>query len=171
MISQKKAVIFVMKYENMCVLKKIAFTNGVTLDLFPNIQQQLYTYRQNGIESPEKGGLLIGYENVQSRNITLTQITKPQAKDKGTRASLKLSAQHKQIVSDVEEPYGYMGTWHTHPSNLPIPSSIDLEDWQECCRCNDGRTSALIFIILGIEGYRIWLIDSETRRVIEGTVV
>ena len=83
-----------------------------------------------------------------------------------TRISLFLGIQHKRILQNLEPPYGYIGTWHTHPSEVPSPSSSDLKDWKQSIKHNKDSTSALIFIIAGIQGFRIWLYESITESLV-----
>ena len=63
-----------------------------------------------------------------------------------------------------------IGTWHTHPSGMPTPSSVDLRDWKKCIKQNRNSTSALVFIIAGTKSYRIWLFNSNLGNLIEGDI-
>ena len=44
----------------------------------------------------------------------------------------------------------YLGTWHTHPEQIPCPSRVDKSDWRACLKRNKDRS--LIFVIAGIAG-------------------
>ena len=171
MISQKKDVIYVVTYENRKSIKKVAFPNGIVLDLFPDVQEILFFYRQNTGSSAEAGGMLIGYENVETGNFTVSSATKPQLSDIRTHISLLLGIQHNNLLQHLETPYGYIGTWHTHPSEVPVPSSTDLKDWKKSLKHNQKSTSALIFIIAGTKGYRVWLYDSNSEILYKGEVL
>lgn len=155
-------------YEETEIIKKIIFENGMTLDLFPKVQGVLYSYRQCDVDNHEAGGLLLGYENAINGNFTLSDITQPQITDIRTRFSLFLGNRHQKIAEKLKPPYGYIGTWHTHPSYIPSPSNTDLCDWEKCIKKNRNSTSALIFIIVGLEGFRIWAYDSENKKLYEG---
>lgn len=50
----------------------------------------------------------------------------------------------------------YIGEWHTHPEDYPLPSSIDNSQW-ELCRKNS--TESLIFVIFGINDYFVELLE------------
>ena len=115
--------------------------------------------------------MLVGYENAQTGNFTLANATEPQPSDVRTRISLVLRYQHKEQLRKLQEPYGYIGTWHTHPSATPSPSPVDLRDWEKCIRKNQNCTSALVFIIAGTETYRVWLCDSRSGKIIEGSLL
>lgn len=171
MISQKKDVIYVVTYEDRESIKKALFPNGIVLDLLPDIQEILYSHRQNTGSSAEAGGMLIGYENVETGNFTVSGATEPQLSDIRTRISLFLGIQHNKLLQHLDSPYGYIGTWHTHPSEVPVPSSTDLKDWKTCIKHNRKSTNALIFIIAGTNGFRVWLYDSNSETLYEGDIL
>ena len=166
-----KDVIYVVTYDNRTSIKKIRFQNGISLDLFPDVQDLLYTYRQVTNNAPEAGGILIGYENTSTGNFTVSGATVPQASDIRSRIALFLGKQHRELLKKMDAPYGYIGTWHTHPSSTPVPSSVDLRDWKKCIKQNRNSTSALVFVIAGTESYRIWLYDSNSGDLIEGKIL
>ena len=164
-------MIYVVTYDDHASVKKFAFENDISLDLFPIVHNLLYAYRQIGSDAAEAGGVLIGYENVSTGNFTVSGATESQVADFRSRMSLFLGKQHRELIKKLDPPYGYIGTWHTHPANTPSPSSVDLRDWKKCIKQNRNTTSALIFIIAGTEFYRIWLYDSTSSSLIEGKIV
>lgn len=104
-------VTYVVPYEENATIKKIIFENGMTLDLFPNVQEILYLYRQCEITASEAGGLLLGYENAINGNFTLSTITEPQITDVRTRFSLFLGNLHQKTAKKTETTiwlYRYM---------------------------------------------------------------
>ncbi len=161
-------MIYVVTYENRTSIKKIKFQNGISLDLFPDVQNLLYAYRQVANNAPEAGGILIGYENANTGLFTISSATEPQSLDIRSRIALFLGKQHREKLKNLDSPYGYIGTWHTHPSAMPSPSSVDLRDWKKCIKQNRNSTSALVFIIAGTESFRIWLYDSISGSLVEG---
>lgn len=158
-------------YDDLSSIKKIKFQNGALLDILPDVQSMLYEHRQTGSDSREAGGLLVGYENIATSNFTASTGTPPQATDLRSRISLKLGLQHRRLLDEIVFPYGYIGTWHTHPSEIPSPSSVDLKDWRKCIKHNRTSTNALIFIIAGISGFRVWLCEAGTQTLYEGEIV
>ncbi len=163
-------MIYVVTYDDRTSIKKIRFQNGISLDLFPDVQDLLYAYRQVDNNTPEAGGMLIGYESISTGAFTVSRATEPQACDIRSRIALFLGRQHREILKKLEPPYGYIGTWHTHPSGMPTPSSVDLRDWKKCIKQNRNSTSALVFIIAGTKSYRIWLFNSNLGNLIEGDI-
>lgn len=164
-------MISVVTYDDLSSIKKIKFQNGALLDILPDVQSMLYEHRQTGSDSREAGGMLVGYENIATGNFTASTGTPPQATDLRSRISLKLGLQHRRLLDEIVFPYGYIGTWHTHPSEIPSPSSVDLKDWRKCIKHNRTSTNALIFIIAGISGFRVWLCEAVTQTLYEGEIV
>ena len=164
-------MIYVVTYDDRTSIKKIRFQNGISLDLFPDVQDLLYTYRQVANNAPEAGGILIGYENASTGNFTVSGATAPQVSDIRSRIALFLGKQHRDLLKKLDPPYGCIGTWHTHPSSTPVPSSVDFCDWKKCIKQNRNSTSALVFVIAGTESYRIWLYDSNSGNLIEGKIL
>lgn len=164
-------MIYVVTYENRSAIKKVIFENGVLLDIMPDVQEILHKHRQDSGRSSEAGGILVGYENANTGSFTISNATEPQVTDVRTRISLFLGGQHRLILQNYDPPYGYIGTWHTHPSGIPIPSSTDLKDWKKCIKHNRESTTALVFIIAGTMGFRVWLYESSSYSLYEGTVL
>ena len=161
-------MIYVVTYDNRESIKRVVFQNSIVLDLLPDIQEILYSHRQSSEASAEAGGILIGYEHVETGNCTVSGATEPQPSDIRKRFSLFLGIQHNKLLQCLETPYGYIGTWHTHPSDVPVPSSTDLKDWKNSIKHNRKSTNALIFIIAGKKGFRVWLHDSNSETLYEG---
>lgn len=100
-------MIFVVTYENLSAVQKVVFPNGATIDIFPAVQEMIYSYRQVASSSTEAGGMLVGYENVETGNFTVANATEPQPLDVRTRISLVLRGQHREYLRKLHEPYGY----------------------------------------------------------------
>lgn len=77
----------------------------------------------------EFGGFLIGFYSEDYRQLYITDHILPD-KYKGTRYLFERDA--TGIDDKLQELYNqnpqkyYVGEWHTHPDNLPIPSSTDI---------------------------------------------
>ena len=61
----------------------------------------------------------------------------------------------------------YMGVWHTHPEDIPEPSSTDWNDWRSSMNNEKSGCGYLIFLIAGRKQFRIWVGDIETREIVE----
>ncbi|MEZ8193149.1 Mov34/MPN/PAD-1 family protein [Vibrio sp. 1F279] len=62
---------------------------------------------------------------------------------------------------------GYVGTWHTHPQDVPRPSSPDKTDWRTHEQDNSDRP--LFFIVVGIKTTSVYTL--EKGKVIELSIV
>ena len=165
-----KVVIFVALYDINNIIK-FSGEDGKTIDVFPEVQSIVFSYRQKALELPESGGFLIGYENARTKNLTVSTTTIPQKEDIGSRCSLRLSYIHYNQTFSHKKPYGYIGTWHTHPTAVPNPSLTDLKDWKDCIKINKNKTNHLIFIIAGIKEFRVWIANCKTGVITEGKMI
>lgn len=102
----------------------------------------------------EKGGLLLG--NLFEEYILLTEITDPSPKDKASRSSFlrnKNTAQkdinHLWLISKGR--INYVGEWHTHFENSPIPSHIDQKMIDDMLRTSKMEIDFLILMIIGFK--------------------
>jgi integrative and conjugative element protein (TIGR02256 family) len=78
----------------------------------------------------EFGGFLIGNYTENQTHLTITDTILPN-KYKGTpylfeRDTIGIDEQLKEFYDEEPKKY-YLGEWHTHPNNPPIPSSIDIK--------------------------------------------
>lgn len=141
--------------------------NGLCIDLFEPVITQLIKSRQIGKDTPERGGYLIGYENAKTLNYTILSATPPSRKDYSKRYFIRLCSMNHLKSIELKKTGGYIGTWHTHPQEIPYPSSIDIKDWKESLKFNRKSTSYLIFIIVGLSCYRVWVGDCNTFKIFE----
>ncbi len=111
----------------------------------------LAPYRQRLPDSPESGGILLGYR--RESHLHVTNATAPTGTDIQSRTSFMRSAdQHSQAAQsqwqDSRGTMDYLGEWHTHPELNPNPSVIDISGWKHICR---SRKRPMLFIIAGME--------------------
>ncbi len=145
--------------------------NSYQLGIPTHILKQLDSFKQIGNELPESAGLIIGYKTNNSE-YRVEKITTPKSNDYQTRSYFKLDASAHQC--EVNEAYknsdcllGYMGTWHTHPQNVPVPSSVDITDWKKHNAENSDRQ--LFFVVVGLKKLAVFIIHDD--KLIELTPV
>lgn len=165
-----RVVIYVAHYDTNNIIKIIG-DNSIIIDILPEAQNNIFFYRQTLWSHSESGGLLLGYENATTKNLTVSATTIPQIEDIRSRCRLKLSSLHFNHTITIKKPYGYIGTWHTHPTAIPTPSTVDLKDWSECIKANKNKTEHLVFIIAGTEEFRVWVANCKTGIIKEGRVI
>lgn len=140
-------------------------SEGLRLCMPQRLHDELLTYRQTEPNSLESAGLIIGcYKN--NGETWLHNLTTPKSTDERTRCSFKLDAKAHQLEVDKayessDQLLGYIGTWHTHPQDIPIPSGIDKVDWKSHEQENPDRP--LFFIVVGLKKVSIYtLVEDKT---------
>jgi len=131
------------------------------------VVQLLNSYRQLNHDCTEAGGVLIGERRGQ--HIVVTHLSEPGQGDIRSRTRIERKGEHHQLKVDelFKQSDGflvYLGEWHTHPEDLPQPSSTDIYSWLEGL---NGKES-MVMLIVGREG--VWLgkkIGSEINRLKE----
>ena len=118
-------------YVDRCI--KFNLPDGSTVDILTDVVRGMMVWIQEEDNQPESCGFILGYQNYDTRNITLSDITIPQIKDKRTRFFCKLvdSIHFDLLKKSKQKKNFYMGVWHTHPQNIPAPSVVDLNDWKD----------------------------------------
>lgn len=112
-------------------------------------------YIQNDNIKPESGGLLLGYRH--GNNFEITKVTVPQSKDIQRKTYFERNDEnHISIFSKLNKHSNnkitFLGEWHTHPESNPIPSSLDINEWQ---KTKENNIDSLVFCILGTENIYI----------------
>ncbi|MBV7310198.1 Mov34/MPN/PAD-1 family protein [Acinetobacter sp. CWB-G5] len=125
-------------------------------------------YRQISPKSNEACGILIGSQLQDTKTYQLEYITTPQKQDIRSRFNFVMKDSYHQSFLDQKylESNGtsiYLGTWHSHPQKIPIPSSIDIDDWRKCIMRNSGRN--LFFIIIGTQEVKIYYLKDNDLHI------
>lgn len=118
------------------------------------------SHRQTDKHKPEAFGVLIGTTTLDKRELWIEAVTTPMGDDDQSRCHFQLKDSGHQLVVDnaFQEFEGgriYLGTWHTHPAERPIPSRVDKADWRQCLKRNKGRP--LVFVIAGTLETRVFV--------------
>ncbi|KWU48660.1 Mov34/MPN/PAD-1 family protein [Pseudomonas palleroniana] len=147
--------------------------------IVPGTQQLVYLreqplevfsrYIQEGIDSKEAGGILLGH--VRGEHLEIIEATEPSFWDRRFRFLFERMPHfhHKLAMKRWRESNGlvrYIGEWHTHPQNVPTPSSIDLREWQILAADRrDGRP--LLALIVGCNGLHVeYMYATGERRIL-----
>lgn len=154
-------------YIDRCM--KFNLPNGTTVDVLESVLHNMKVWIQNDISKPESCGFVLGYENYDTHNITLSDITVPQPKDYRSRVFCKIKdVIHFDLLKNSKKQSNYyMGVWHTHPQKVPTPSDIDFHNWYEILKKDKTASNYAFFIILGEIEYRIWVGDFSTCTITE----
>ncbi|PJJ18876.1 integrative and conjugative element protein (TIGR02256 family) [Janthinobacterium sp. 67] len=118
--------------------------------------------------SRESGGILLG--RVRGSNLEIIEATVPSRFDERFPfLFIRKARQHRQIADERWRCSGgtvrYLGEWHTHPEELPQPSSVDLVEWRTLsAKRNDGRP--LLAVIVGRAGLHVEFINDAGQRLV-----
>lgn len=110
----------------------------------------------------EAGGLLLG--EVRGRHLSLVDATFPAAGDLRSRNSFERCPQgHAEVAqkmwSDSRGTVRYLGEWHSHPQDFPIPSGIDRSEWKRLASERKDKRPFLA-VIVGNAGLHVELVLS-----------
>ena len=119
------------------------------LVLIPNrLITEMEKHKQLKSHDTEAGGIIIGKR--RSHNLEAVSLTVPQCSDSRSRFRFdrregghEAVLEEQWVLSKGED--NYLGEWHTHPEDNPIPSGTDLRTWKTMIR-EHGITLLLIII-------------------------
>ncbi|MCC7717339.1 Mov34/MPN/PAD-1 family protein [Janthinobacterium lividum] len=133
--------------------------DGGFLLLSPEVIKVFEKYAQVDSTMPESGGILLGY--VRGQHLEIIEATEPTSADKRRMFFfLRRPQGHQEIARrQWDESQGlirYLGEWHTHPENVPLPSCLDRREWRNSAsKRADGRSQ--VGLIVGREDLHIEL--------------
>lgn len=138
---------------------------NLTLLISKSVQEIFRLHRQIKCSDVEACGVLIGNHRIEGNSIYLKLATAPQTKDTRRRYAYKIDpSSHQNILEKYFKTSGnedvYLGTWHTHPEKNPIPSNDDIIDWKKQYSTNKNLFYRMIFIIVGIQKTKYWMIEN-----------
>ena len=100
--------------------------------LAPDVLAVFLKYRQRFFWQPESGGILLGRR--RGKHLEVLLATEPTLDDKRSTYSFQRGAAgHAEVAQQAwlkgNRQIDYLGEWHTHPQEIPIPSGIDRAEW------------------------------------------
>ena len=132
-----------------------------------NVLAELLRFRQTREEDTEAGGLLLGSR--RGAHFQITRITLPTTSDLRTRYGFERNEFHHSLVasklwSDTEGQVRYLGEWHTHPEDHPIPSCLDISEWIKLAKKRVDK-EPMAAIIVGRESLIAELVFASSQRI------
>ncbi|PXY41854.1 hypothetical protein DMB65_04625 [Flavobacterium cheongpyeongense] len=108
----------------------------------------------------EFGGFLIGNYSETQTHLIITNTILPN-KFKGTpylfeRDTIGIDDKLKQFYAEEPKKY-YLGEWHTHPNNLPIPSSTDINAINSIANHPEVSIKNPLMLIIGYDKPKVEL--------------
>ena len=110
--------------------------------------------------SVETGGIIVGEMRPLDESIVITDVSAPFEKDvRGRFHFNRKSDGHQEYMDRLWSESGlkkmYLGEWHTHDQKNPVPSSIDINNWEKIEQRNKVAPE-MYFIIIGTQRMEIW---------------
>jgi len=146
----------------------IFYHNELSLSIDDSVNDLFQRYISSYDFRIESGGIIIGILNPANNQIVITDVTEPCIKDKRSPFSyIRSSHGHQEIMDRLWEESNqrktYLGEWHTHCQESPIPSKTDIKNWTEISR-RSHNSSDLFFIIVGTRTIKIWIAQKGTIK-------
>lgn len=146
--------------------------SGGVIQFSRNVVDVLQSFRQRDNESKESGGILLGRILLNETDFVVDRVSTPTQADKATRFSffrpIKLAQQlvikvwHKSAGTQ-----NYFGEWHTHPEDFPIPSSVDITNWQSIWHRSKTDADEIFFVIVGRQTIKVWSLRNSNGVPVE----
>lgn len=120
------------------------------LHISPAAMEVLSSYVQNNAQDPESGGLLLG--TVHGEHLIVEQATAPTIWDTRLRTFFHRSViGHAKLALErwraSKGTVRYLGEWHTHPEDHPIPSGLDRSEWRRLAGGRRDKRPQLSIIV------------------------
>lgn len=120
---------------------------------------------QRRLCQPESGGQLFG--TFEDDTIRIRNATGPYKED--TRRRQRFTPDRKREQNDIDLHFDlglqFIGNWHTHPEQIPTPSSTDLSNTRERFLRSDHQLLAFTMVIVGTSvfprGLGVFLVNSS----------
>jgi integrative and conjugative element protein (TIGR02256 family) len=141
-------------------IEKIGLSLEVDDELLNSVVEKGKSHYPN-----EFGGFLVGYYSDDNSRLHITNMILPKS-FKASKYSFERST--KGIVKKLETFYKgvpknfYVGEWHTHPDNSPIPSIKDIAAVSAIINCQNACIANPVLLIIGYSkikvdfGFYVW---------------
>lgn len=122
----------------------------ILLDFSEDVLDIFKGHTQTKSSDQEAGGILLG--SVHGVDMLVTEATCPSLWDKRFRYFFeRLPNGHKSIALARWKNTGgitrYLGEWHTHPEDYPVPSILDQNEWRRLAKLRRDERAVLAVIV------------------------
>jgi integrative and conjugative element protein (TIGR02256 family) len=129
------------------------------LRITETVMQDMLKFIQNAHFKLEAGGVVLGKMFESSNNLSVELVTVPNRSDKRSRLRFfRKQRGHQETIdrkwAESNGTINYLGEWHTHPEKVPIPSTVDMNNWISHTKNAKYHGNKMIFLILGTEAIR-----------------
>ena len=143
------------------------------LILNEDVKETIQRIQSNHAFKKEIGGILVGSYDAELQCLSLTDMSFPCQGDQKSRFRFYRNKDgHQELMDRLWEESGhtkaYLGEWHTHDQDIPIPSIIDCRTWNRISKRNNNFDECY-FMIVGRKEFVIWtVLNSEIIEVYRG---
>ena len=129
------------------------------------IVEKIQSIQLNHTFDKEIGGILIGIYDSDLECMRITDMSFPDVGDRQSKFRfIRKRNGHQALMDQLWEESGhtkaYLGEWHTHDQNVPIPSVVDTNNW---IRITNRKRSfnECYFLIIGRKESVVWSVVNE----------
>ncbi|MGZ3862490.1 MAG: Mov34/MPN/PAD-1 family protein [Bacteroidia bacterium] len=135
-----------------------------TLTIHKDVLSIFESYIQDTYKKNESGGILLG--QLKDNQVYLIRASVPNKFDKASRHNFERDKIIAQIIVDNEFANSngktiYIGEWHTHPEDKPLPSGQDERMIKDQLKLNKNIEPYLFMIIQGIKSLYVGIYDGK----------
>lgn len=112
--------------------------------------QHFDKYRQRSAGDVEAGGQL--FARIEGATVFVDLATGPRRQDLRTRFGFQPNRrqERKEIATMFKKGLHYIGDWHTHPEEYPVPSGRDIASMVETFHRSRHQLAGFVMMIVGI---------------------
>lgn len=123
--------------------------SGQVVSLSPRVLDVFRRHQQHHFWQPEAGGQL--FAEIREPPLLVVSATEPKVRDFRARFSFVPHRPTEQREIDEQFSVGlhYVGDWHTHPQDTPLPSDRDVNSINEMVRLSTHNLSGFLLVIVG----------------------
>lgn len=131
---------------------------GCKIVITEEVLTKMVRHIQIGVKDPESGGVLTGV--ILDGEIQVKNCSVPTKHDKRSRYNFVRSAKSAQAFINKRFASSggtevYLGEWHTHPEDHPMPSRIDIIDFKKTIQISKINSETTLMIIVGKKDFYI----------------
>lgn len=127
--------------------------DGLSVYFSEKAVSQLHQYKQTGSKN-EAGGFLFG--GISAGVVTIQSVSSPSSADRRSRFGFSWNKKeaNKTIQENFKAGLHYLGDWHTHPCNNPVPSLDDTQAIRSTFLDSEHDLNYFIMLILSTTGIK-----------------
>ena len=126
--------------------------------------------RQLKALTTESGGILLGRLILDTEHVIIDEVTQPMEGDqRGRTFFIRAQGPTQDYINAAWTNSAgtciYLGEWHTHPEDNPLPSPQDLRNWQIIVQNAHYEQPFLLFVIVGKCFTRMWEVSKDSLAI------